>query len=307
MEKTCKIEIISGNTAYLDVGMALIGLYLIDDRRCILLDCGPASCRERLESALEEAGLVPDGIIASHSHYDHFGNAAYFQQKYNIPVAITFGEAELCRTLPAIKSYLFAYSAGEVMDDPDLTALPCNVDRVIMPSEDDFYLRGIRFGLLRTPGHSPEHAAIITPDRVCYAGDALMCGASLERAKLAYSFNIRQAIESIERFRDLRCDYILCAHKGLVPAPFDSLLDANRDLMEERLQAVADIIDRQMSREEIFTAVRDEMQIRVDTIRKAENLGRFLLPYLECLVDDGTLRLTLRGTGTLCYEPADSQ
>lgn len=298
-----KIEIISGNTAYLDVGMALIGLYLIDDRRCILLDCGPASCRETLEASLAAAGLVPDGIIASHSHYDHFGNAAYFQKKYNIPVAITFGEAELCRTLPAIKSYLFAYSAGEVMDDPDLTALPCNVDRVIMPSENDFYMRGIRFGVLRTPGHSPEHAAILTPDRVCYAGDALMVGPSLERAKLPYSYNIRQSIESIELFRELRCDWLFCAHKGVIPAPFDGLLDTNRDRIEERLRTVSRIIDHEMSRDEIFAAVRDTLHIRVDTIRKAENLERFLRPYLECLVDDGTHRLTLRGSGTLCYEP----
>ena len=191
------------------------------------------------------------------------------------------------------------------MDDPDLTALPCNVDRVIMPGEDYFYLRGVRFGLLRTPGHSPEHAAILTPDRVCYAGDALMCGPSLERAKLAYSYNVRQSIESIDLFRDLSCDWLLCAHKGVVPAPFDAFLDRNRDHLEERLRAVASLIDRTMSRDEIFTAVRDGMHIRIDTIRKAENLERFLRPYLECLVDDGTLRLTLRGTGTLCYEPAD--
>ena len=298
-----KIQLISGNTAYLDVGMAYIGLYLIDDHRCILLDCGPASCREALEQSLAACGFVPDGIIASHSHYDHFGNAAYFQKKYNIPVAITFGEAELCRTIPAIKGYLFVYTAGEVMDDPDLNTLPCDVDRVIMPSENYFYMRGIRFGVLRTPGHSPEHAAILTPDRVCYAGDALMCGASLDHAKLAYSYNVRQTIESIDAFRGLECDYLICAHKGVVPAPFDGLLDANRNLMEARLQAVSKLIDRQMCREEIFTAVRDTMHIRVDTVRKAENLERFLRPYLECLVDDGTHRLSLRGTGTLCYEP----
>lgn len=299
-----ELHIISGNTAYIDVGLTAVGVYLIDDRRCILLDCGPASVRERLESALEEAGLVPDGVIASHSHYDHFGNATYFQKKYDIPVAITFGEAELCRTIPAIKGYLFAYTAGEVMDDPDLNTLPCDVDRVIMPSEEHFYLRGVKFGVLRTPGHSPEHAAIITPDRVCYAGDALLCGRPLEASKLAYSYNVRQAIESVELFRGLPCSHILCAHKGVVPAPFDAFLDENARTMEERLAAVAALIDREMSTEEIYTAVRDAMQIRVDTIRKAENLERFLRPYLECLVDDGVLRLTLRGTGTLCYAPA---
>jgi len=73
--------------------------------------------------------------------------------------------------------------------------------------------------------------------------------------------------------------------------------------METQLRVVSSIIDHQMSLEEIFSAVRDTMHIRVDTPRKAESLERFLRPYLECLLDDGTHKLSLRGTGTLCYEP----
>lgn len=297
-----EIRSIRGSTACID-GPQLIGLYRTDESHCILLDCGSATIREELEETLSRAGLTPIGILATHAHFDHFGNAAYFQQKYGIPVAISFGEAELCRTLPAIKSHLFVYSAGEIMSDPLLNDIPCDVDRVIMPFENHILFCGVRFGILHTPGHSPDHCSIITPDRVCYCGDALMCGPHLENAKLPYAYNFRQSLESIERFREIGCSHLLVAHKGIIEAPFDRLLDDNRKAMETQLRTVASLIDRQMSREEIFTAVRETLRIRVDTPRKAEALERFLRPYLECLVDDGTLKLSVRGTGTLCYEP----
>lgn len=297
-----KVNIIQGNTAYLE-GRQLIGLYLTDPQHCIMLDCGATPVREEIEASLAEAGLSPIGIFATHVHFDHFGNASYFQKKYNIPVALSFGEAELCRTFPAIKSHLFVYTAGEVMTDPLLRQLPCSVDRVLMPSEDELYFCGVRFKVIRTPGHSPEHISIITPDRVCYAGDALLYDRSLTEAKLPYAYNFRQSLESIERLRAIPCDSMLMAHRGVVPAPFDDLIDENLRTMQRQLDSVRMIIDRQMSREEIFRAVRETLHIRVDTPRKAEDLERFLRPYLECLVDDGTLRLSVRGTGTLCYEP----
>lgn len=297
------VRIIQGNTGYLE-GRQLIGLYLTDPRHCILLDCGSALIRDELEASLSAVGLTPIGVFVTHVHFDHFGNAAYLQKKYGIPVALAFGEAELCRTYPAIKSHLFVYSAGEVMADPLLQSLPCNVDRVLMPSEDELYFCGVRFRIIRTPGHSPEHISVITPDRVCYAGDALLYDRSLTEAKLPYAYNFRQSLESIEKLRTAPCDWMLIAHRGVVPAPFDALIEENLAVMQRQLDSVAAIIDRQMDREEIFRAVRETMHIRVDTPRKAENLERFLRPYLECLVDDGTLRLTLRGTGTLCYEPA---
>lgn len=297
-----EIRSLRGRTAYLD-GAQLIGLYLLDDRHCILLDTGPASIRTELEESLSHAGLTPVGVLCTHTHFDHFGNAAWFQKQCGIPVALPFGEAELCRTFPTLKSYLFVYSAGEVMSDPQLRELPCLVDRVIHSHEDTIDFLGARFRILRTPGHSPEHISILTPDRVCYTGDALICGAALTHAKLPYAYNLRQSMESLEQFRDLDCDTLLVAHKGIVDAPFGDLLDENRRIMTQQLQTVAAIIDRRMSLEEIFTAVRETMHIRVDTPRKAENMERFLRPYLECLIDDGTHRLALRGSGTLCYEP----
>ena len=299
------IEMVTGNTGYI-AATQLIGLYRTDSSHCILLDSGTATDREEIEQTLLQAGMTPCGIIATHSHYDHFSNCTYFQQKYQIPVALSFGEAELCRTFPALKSHLFIYSAGEIMADPILRFMPCKVDRVIMPEEQDLYFRGVLFRVPRTPGHSPEHTSIITPDNVLFAGDAVLCGPALEHAKLPYAYNLRQYIESIEVLRNTGCGYLLIPHRGVVPAPFDDLLDANRDLYLDRIAAVTAIIDHPMSLEDITTALRDTLHIRVDTPRKAENLERFVRPYLECLLDDGVLKQSLRGSGTLCYGPADA-
>lgn len=292
---------IAGST-YALVSRQFIGLYMLGGGRCVLLDCGPILVRDELEKALADAGLTVAGVVATHTHFDHFGNAAYFQKKGAL-VALSFGEAELCRTFPALKSNLFVYSAGEVMSDPLLREMPCLVDRIIPAQEDEIDFCGARFGILRTPGHSPEHISVVTPDGVCYAGDALMCAGHLTKAKLPYAYNIRQYMESIEVFRGIDCEKLLIAHEGVVDAPFDDLLDANLQLMQRQLRAVADIIDHKMSLEEIFAAVRETLDIKVDTPRKAENMERFLRPYLECLIDDGSHRLALRGTGTLCYEP----
>ena len=59
-----------------------------------------------------------------------------------------------------------------------------------------------------------------------------------------------------------------------------------------------------MSSDEICAAVCEHLGVQVNTVRKAQNLERFLRPYMEYLVDSGSHRLTLRGN-SLCYEPVN--
>jgi glyoxylase-like metal-dependent hydrolase (beta-lactamase superfamily II) len=296
-----KIQQISGNTWCL-VGYQMIPLYLTDSKHCIMMDTGTEDMRGDILRALEEADLTPIGLLCTHTHYDHFGNANFFSQHFHCPVALPLGEAEICRTFASVKSHLAVFSAGQIMDDPKMASIPCLVDHVIRPEENDTMFRGVRFRVLHTPGHALDHVSYITPDGVCYGGDALLCGHSLTVSKLPYAFNFRQSLESIEKFRTLDASKMILAHKGVVDAPFHQLLDDNIRVMREQLQWVGGLIDHQMTVEEIYTAVRQAMGIQVNTPEKALNLERFLRPYLECLIDDGTHRQSIRD-GALCYEP----
>ena len=76
-----KLTQIKGNTWCLD-GLELIPVYRVDEHRCILLDSGWRFERKDLEETLEREGLIPVGVISSHTHEDHVGNHAWLKEKY---------------------------------------------------------------------------------------------------------------------------------------------------------------------------------------------------------------------------------
>lgn len=296
-----ELKQISGNTWCLS-GHQIIPLYRTDSSHCILMDTGPYALREELERDLARYGLTPIGLLCTHTHFDHFGNTRYLSEKFNCPVALPLGEAEICRTLASVKSHLYVYSAGQVASDPERSQIPCLVDHVIRPEETDTLFRGVRFRVLHTPGHAMDHAAYITPDNVCYIGDALMCGRTLHTSRLPYAFNFQQSLDTIRSLKGLDCQAMAVAHCGVLYEGFDALVEENLQVMERQLAEVRALVERPMSSDEICGAVCQRMGVVVSTVKKAQNLERFLRPYMEYLVDSGSHRLTLRGN-SLCYEP----
>lgn len=296
-----ELKQISGNTWCLS-GHQIIPLYRTDSSHCILMDTGPYALREELERDLARYGLTPIGLLCTHTHFDHFGNTRYLSERFNCPVALPLGEAEICRTLASVKSHLYVYSAGQVASDPERSQIPCLVDHVIRPEETDTLFRGVRFRVLHTPGHAMDHAAYITPDNVCYIGDALMCGRTLHTSRLPYAFNFQQSLDTIRSLKGLDCQAMAVAHCGVLYEGFDALVEENLQVMERQLAEVRALVDRPMSSDEICGAVCQRMGVVVSTVKKAQNLERFLRPYMEYLVDSGSHRLTLRGN-SLCYAP----
>ena len=67
-----KLTQIKGRTWYLDSD-AYVGVYRLEDGRCILLDSGQRWEKEEILAALTENGLTLAGIINSHIHTDHVG------------------------------------------------------------------------------------------------------------------------------------------------------------------------------------------------------------------------------------------
>jgi glyoxylase-like metal-dependent hydrolase (beta-lactamase superfamily II) len=302
---TYELRQVAGNT-YCMMGHQLIPLYRLDDSRCILMDTGTAleKIRTKIENTLEAAGLTLAGILCTHSHYDHAGNAAYFQKKYSIPVAMPLGEAEQCRTEFAVKSYLYVFTPGQVHEDPTMRSIPCLVDEIIWPEDQELNFCGATFQIVHTPGHSIDHISVITPDGVCYVGDALMSGETLKGSKLPYAYHMKSYLSSIEKLRSLSCKKMIIAHGAILEAPFDQIIEDNLTAPLESLEKLRTIIDHPMTMDDISVAVRAEMGIVVDTVMKALSFERFLRPYLECMVDQGTHVLTLKN-GILAYGPAE--
>ena len=166
-----KLTQVKGSTWVLEAN-ELIPLYLLDDRRCVLLDSGLAKEREEIEKTLLEAGLEPAGILCSHAHVDHCANNRYFQEKYHLPVALTAPEAGMCSSILNLKCYRLLVSPDAA--EQEMSEMVHVPDLILPPVDGPIRLAGAMFRILHTPGHSSGHICAVTPDNVCYTGDALM-------------------------------------------------------------------------------------------------------------------------------------
>ena len=288
------------------MSQVLMPVYLTDEHHCILLDTGTAleKLRDAIEAVLAGHELTPVGVLCTHCHFDHAGNAAYFQQKYGIPVAMPIGEAEQCRNPFAIKSYLYVYTHDQIHEDETLDALPCTVDELIYSDAQSITFCGVEFRVLHTPGHSIDHCSYITPDGVCYVGDAIMSEEELSGAKLPYSYHMPSYLASIDLLQRTPCTKLIIAHCGILDYdPESPIWEDNRRAILDRLAQVSALIDHPMTMDEIFRTVQAALHIRVTTVPKAQAMERFLRPYLETMVDSGTHMMCIKD-GVAAYAPA---
>jgi len=280
----------------------LIPVYRLGDGRCILLDSGLAKEREEIEQALLGAGLTPAGILCSHAHVDHCANNRYFQEKYRIPVALTAPEAGMCSSILNLKCYRLLVSPDAA--EQEMSDMVHTPDVIIPWADGPFELAGVRFQIVTTPGHSSGHVCAVTPDGVCYAGDALMSREML-RAKLPYALSIQHAMDSRQKLRRLDCACFLMAHKGVCPgSEIGQLIDDNHSLILRRVEEMRALITRPMHFSDICAAVCRRYELFSQRPRRALYYERNIRFFIEFMVDRGQLGMESR-EGVAWYLPAE--
>lgn len=279
-----KLTQVLGNTWVLE-GIEFIPLYKTDETHCILLDTGLEQERDAIQAALDTANVTPIGILGTHIHNDHSPNHRYFREQYQLPVALPMGEAGLCSSVLALKAYFFMLSPHTT--ETELGGMVCPTDVLIRDFQNTLTFCGADFQILHTPGHSPDHISIITPDHVCYVGDALLDDLT---AKLPYSFSQKRAMESMEQLRSLSCDRYILAHRGIYQI-ISHLIDGNLTMTRDRAKQIADLIDHPMTMDEIIFSTCAHFSLRSSTPQKAALFERNIRSFVEYLLDEGTLTL----------------
>lgn len=159
---------VSGNTDCL-LGKTAIGVYRIDDTRCILFDNGYSKEYDELVGSLKDAGLTPAGLIVSHAHIDHHGNSKRLREAFQIPLAMSLGEAGLIASQAALERYTNYFGRSEEEKVSIDTEQRCPVDCIIQPEDTSVTLCGVTFPVHHLPGHSPR------PHRHRHTGRRLLC------------------------------------------------------------------------------------------------------------------------------------
>ncbi|HEY8889288.1 MAG TPA: MBL fold metallo-hydrolase [Clostridium sp.] len=286
-----EIKEIKGNTFCIDTGMTYIPFYKINNEEIIMLDSGWAQGeREGISELLEKNNFKVVGIICSHSHVDHVGNNAYLKEKYNCIIAMPAYEALICSSTINLKLYFSSQTLSEVTKH--FGNMVCETDIMILDNQDSICIYGIKFKILHTPGHSPAHICIVTPDDVAYLGDSLISYEVMRGAKMPYAYILSEDLLSKLKLYDLKCSKYVVAHKGMY-TDITKLITDNIDFYKNRASTICAVIDGVMTMDEILKAVVENFNINIKSTYSYAILKRMLRSYVEYLNETGMIELNM--------------
>jgi glyoxylase-like metal-dependent hydrolase (beta-lactamase superfamily II) len=290
---------VKGNTFCIDTGMTYIPFYKISEEEIIMLDTGwEKGERNGIEQILDENNFKVSAILNSHAHIDHIGNNTYLKEKHNCIIAMSAYEALMCSSEANLKLY---YSSQTLKDvKKHYGHMICKTDVMIDNNQDKITLCGVEFKIIHTPGHSPAHICIITPDNAAYLGDSLISYEVMEGAKMPYAFILSEDMKSKAKLYDLDCSRYIVAHKGIY-GDIEKLVDDNIDFYESRAEKIYEVIEGTMTMEDIMKAVIKSFHIRVNSVNRYSFIERMLRSYVEYLYEIEKLQLIMED-GFLKYK-----
>jgi len=206
--------------------------------RGVMVDTGPPHARSAVLRAVRE--LVPRGVVITHCHEDHAGNAAELAM-IGVPL---FMDAACERELRAPEPIgLYRHL---VWGTPNPLAAPL---RAFDPAP---------LSVLPLPGHTNEHLVVWDAERRILVGGDLFLGVKVRVAH--HGESPRRLVESLRAAATLEPRLLLDAHRGAVHQPVP-LLRAKIDWMEETIGEIRSLHARGISEREITHRVlgREEL------------------------------------------------
>jgi ribonuclease/clavin/mitogillin len=205
-----------------------VSAYLV---RRILVDTGFRHVASELEQTLR--ALAPKGVIVTHWHEDHAGNAPTIAE--HLPMWMSeFTEAKL-RERQRVKLYRhFTWGRPKAL-------------RTSLRAFDTAPLT-----VIATPGHSADHHIVFDPDtRTIFSGD-LWLGVRVRI--VGTSENPYQIIESLTRAIELEPLRMFDAHRGFVENPVEALR-AKCHWLQETVGTIEQRLNMGESESEILASV----------------------------------------------------
>jgi glyoxylase-like metal-dependent hydrolase (beta-lactamase superfamily II) len=169
--------------------------------RGMLIDTGFRHVRGELDDVL--ADIRPRGVIVTHWHEDHAGNAPTLAPRF--PMWMPPYTEQKMRERQQVKLYRH-FTWGR----------PASLDVPLVPFDHAPLLT------IATPGHSADHHIVFDPDTATIFSGDLWLGIRVRI--VAASENPYQIIESLTRAIDLRPARMFDAHRGMVQRPTGALL-----------------------------------------------------------------------------------
>ena len=150
---------------------------------CVLVD--PGLDYLLIDKCMNDLGVYPLCVMATHGHFDHIGGSKFFQIKYKCKVYI---DAEDMRTVKMSNFLLMAMKKSERIEEPTIT------DYMEFDGLTNY---GLMFDRIKCPGHTPG-SCILNIQNCWFTGDSVYAhGVGLSKLAGEDHLLLRKSILSI--------------------------------------------------------------------------------------------------------------
>ncbi|MEA4925231.1 MAG: MBL fold metallo-hydrolase [Syntrophomonadaceae bacterium] len=248
---TYAVENSSAGTGFSD--SASSGVYVFDDRRCLLIDSGPDQARaQQMLALLEVSGWLVYAIFNTHAHADHCGGNHFIQTVTGCRIYASAIEAAFINN-PLLSPYaMYSAAPPQLLTGKFLMPGASRVTRIVEPGK--IRIKRKPFAILDLAGHSLGQLGIITPDGVLFAGDSLIPREILRAHPFLYLADPGQQLNTLELLKKTPYRQLYLSHGGRTD-DLTATLNANRELLDTIINNVSEIIAEPRSPEAIIREI----------------------------------------------------
>ena len=249
------------NNSYMINNSTNLGLYMFNDRDCLLVDTPyPGRPTKKLLNLLKDEKLNLKYIINTHGHIDHFGGNELLAENFSLDVYTSPYEKAFISHPELTHSFLTASKPI-----PDLAT---NLDGMDVKEirNKSLKLDNTNFEIVELPGHSRGHIGVLTEDKILYAGDAMLAPSIIKQLKIPYFYDIDKFRDSLSKIKNLyqnnKMEVLVPSHGKPIDGNFEEAVDLNLKKVQSLLKLLLKILEtKPLSLEKIIVEFNKKFNI----------------------------------------------
>lgn len=271
----------AGEKTYYIKNATNIGIYKIDDDNVYLIDTGnDKDAGKKILKIIDEQGWNVKGIITTHSNADHIGGNKVIQDRTDCTI-LAYNIEKSFTEFPILESsFLYGGYPFKNIRNKFLLAK----ESVVTPIENNLPV-GLEYFSLK--GHFFDMIGIKTSDNVYFLADSLFSEETITKYHLFFIYDVREFLNTLDYLNTLNGSLYIPSHCEAI-SDISSLIELNRNKVNEIMNKIYNICEKEMTFEGILKYIFDEYNLTMNE-NQYVLVGSTIKSYLSYLSDENKL------------------